>query len=237
MFLSEHVSELYDRWEVFNDRTLRKVPLPGGFRWDITGRLISGLVGFSIFVSLLCVHFAIAEYDTSQLGGGRIFEVETRSEANEIFNQQNTVNEGDVIDYTPPDESENQRILRYEVRFSWRNVDNDLYAPDVKFELWSSNASRDPLIFTETAFQGAFTTDWVINDHPRLNNATSIFTVAAETETQVLSGLEREGETLLARATYVDDNNPSLIHPAERLEFTLTITLVEWNLIDIEELG
>ncbi len=237
MFLSEHVSELYDRWEVFNDRTLRKIPLPGGFRWDVTGRLVSGLIGFGIFVSLLCVHFAIAEYDTSPLGGGHIFEVETSSEANEVFNQQNTVNEGDVIDYTLPDMDENRKILRYEVRFNWNNVDTDVGAPDVKFELWSSNASRDPLIFTETAFQGTYTTDWIINNHTLLNNASSTFTVAAETEAQVLSDLERDGETLFARATYVDDNNPSPVHLAERLDFRLTVTLVEWKLNDIDEVG
>ena len=234
MFLSEHVSELYDRWEVFNDRALHKVPLPGGFRWDITGRLISGLVGFSIFVSLLCVHFAIADVDVSPLGGGHIYEIETSAAANEIFNDQRNVNEGDVVEYNPPNESAYRKILYYEVRFSWRNTNgNDVGAPDVRLELWSSNASRDTLTFTDTAFQGTFTHTWVINDDPRLGNDT--FTVAAESAAQAEADLERDGETLSARAIYVADNNPLPLN--EPLEFTFIMTLVDWKITKNEQVG
>jgi len=144
-------------------------------------------------------------------------------EVEEVVEGETLEGEGQEISY---------QILRYDVNFSWNDIDNDVGPPDVRLEVWSSNDSRDPVDETRSGFTGAINVNWTVNSNTNLTRDN--FTIEAKSESALYEELQHEPEDLYVRATYVNDNNPTPGYD-ERLEFTLTITVVTWELENLQK--
>ena len=57
MALSDTVGEKLRQFERYNISELRRMELPGGFPFAVTGRLVSGAIGFAIIIIILAISF------------------------------------------------------------------------------------------------------------------------------------------------------------------------------------
>jgi len=161
----------------------------------------------------------------------RFYYAEVNLTTDELFNEVEMVNEGESLEGEGEGGEDNLQILRYDIDFRW-SAGNDIGAPDVQLEVWGSNESREPIVITDTAFNGAISVIWRLNFNENLTQDN--FTVEAKNTQKLYEMFETPPEDVYARATYVDDNNPA---PGinEPLEFTLTIELITWDLENIQK--
>lgn len=147
-----------------------------------------------------------------------------------LLDSSTTVDEGESVEYDH--NSTELNVLMMEVDFSWDSIDNDVGAPDVRLEVWSDDESRDPIVFTDTAFTGSTSVQWFVNFDENLTKDS--FTVDVNSKKALQERFETVFHHFYVRATYEDANNPGFIYQ-ERLEFSLTVTKVTWQLENVEK--
>ena len=63
------LGERIEQFERYNNTELRRMVLPGGFPFTVTGRLVSGGIGFVVIIIILAISFQSAA--NSEGGGSR----------------------------------------------------------------------------------------------------------------------------------------------------------------------
>lgn len=141
-----------------------------------------------------------------------------------------SVDEGESFDYNHNASSMN--VLMMEVEFSWDSSTGDVGEPDVRLEVWTDDASRDPIVEEETGFSGSISVQWFVNLNENLTQDS--FTMEADSRNDLYEMLETEFYEFHVLATYVDANNPAPFY-SEPLDFTLRVTRVDWELVNVEK--
>ena len=97
------LGELVGKFERYNSTELRRVNLPGGFPFAITGRIVSGGYGFVVIIVILASSFHLAPHrdDVQPLGGGAIgFQADVATNSTAGPSKSGTLNnEGDSVPF------------------------------------------------------------------------------------------------------------------------------------------
>ena len=194
------------------------------------------MVGAAMVVMILLLAAAVASpkltfyEDEDEKRGIYLWQAEVTHSQDELFRVVETVNEGETVQGEAFNDT--LHIYEYIVVFTWQNLDTDFFAPDVRLEVWSGNDSRPTVTEEDTAFDGTITVHYLINESEEL--AEGNMTAKATKPATLIEKFEKEPETVFVEATYVDDNNDAPGHPQERLEFTITIDVVTWEMENIK---
>ena len=235
MALSDTVGEKLKQFERYNNSELHRMELPGGFPFAVTGRLISGAIGFAIISIILAISFQSAANSVavSGIGGGSTgFEADVTTNETQVLSEAGELSVGQTVEQTA-DHTNNTHIIMFLVHFTWDSQSvADRTANEVTVDVFSDNASREPLVKNAAALHGTMDFEWVINTHPGLIGDS--VSGSADDEDGFTAQFEVPGEALTVRVTYDSDNTP-LIN--EDIDYSVTVTLVNWELQNIREIS
>ena len=97
------LGERLEQFERYNNTELRRMELPGGFPFAVTGRLVSGGIGFVVIIIILAISFQSAanSVKVEGIGGGAIgFEADVVTNSTAGPDKSGTLNnEGDSVPF------------------------------------------------------------------------------------------------------------------------------------------
>ncbi len=233
------LGELVGRFERYNNTELRRVNLPGGFPFTITGRIVSGGYGFVIIIVILAssFHFAPHRDDVQPLGGGATgFEADVATNGTAGPSKSGTLNnEGDSVPFGVDagdlewDFATELRLISVDVTVTWSAGTSsvDAGAPTVSLQVTAGN-------FSETSQGTGFDASVTISVPVTVMGET--VSGSSNSVEEFIASFEAEGPAVSGVITYEDDANPSPIKD-EPLDYTLTCSLMGWELQNIREVS
>ena len=103
MTVIETVSRKYGEFERFNEREIRKIALPmmQNTEFTITGRLVSGLIGFAVIIMVLSISFytAASGTDTTAIGGVNAYIAQLNTTQEQILSGSGFFDEGQTLTF------------------------------------------------------------------------------------------------------------------------------------------
>ena len=233
------LGELVGRFERYNNTELRRMNLPGGFPFTITGRIVSGGYGFVIIIVILAssFHFAPHRDDVQPLGGGATgFEADIATNGTAGPSKSGTLNnEGDSVSFGVDagdvewDFATELRLISVDVTVTWSAGTSsvDAGAPTVSLQVTAGN-------FSETSQGTGFDASVTISVPVTVMGET--VSGSSNSVEEFIASFEAEGPAVSGVITYEDDANPSPIKD-EPLDYTLTCSLMGWELQNIREVS
>ena len=233
------LGELVGRFERYNETELRRMNLPGGFPFTITGRIVSGGYGFVIIIVILAssFHFAPHRDDVQPLGGGATgFEADIATNGTAGPSKSGTLNnEGDSVPFGVDagdvewDFATELRLISVDVTVTWSAGTSsvDAGAPTVSLQVTAGN-------FSETSQGTGFDASVTISVPVTVMGET--VSGSSNSVEEFIASFEAEGPAVSGVITYEDDANPSPIKD-EPLDYTLTCSLMGWELQNIREVS
>jgi len=236
------LGERIEQFERYNNTELRRMVLPGGFPFTVTGRLVSGGIGFVVIIIILAISFQSAanSVKVEGVGGGAIgFEadVATNSTAGDPSKSGTLNNEGDSVPFGVDagevewDFATELRLVSVAVTVTWSAGTSsvDAGAPTVSLQVTAGNFSQTS---DGTGFDASVTV--IIPASALFGKPTA--SGSANTIEEFIASFEAAGPAVSGVITYEDDANPSPIKD-EPLDYTLTCSLVGWELQNIREVS
>ena len=160
------------------------------------------------------------------------FEADVATSETQVLSEGGELSVGQSIEHTT-DHADNTHITMFLVHITWDSQSvADRTANEVTVEVFSDNASREPLVQNAAALHGTMDFEWVINTHPGLVGDS--VSGSADDEDGFTAQFEVPGEVLTVWVTYDSDNTP-LIN--EDIDYSVTVTLVNWELQNIREVS
>ena len=239
MALSDTVGEKLKQFERYNNSELRRMELPGGFPFAVTGRLVSGAIGFAVIIIILAISFQSAANSVavSGIGGGSTgFEADVATNNTSGPSKSGTLNdEGDSVPFGVDagegewDFAGETRLASVDVTVIWTTAASigDIGQPTVSLQVTTGN-------FSETAQGTGFDGSVTITIPVTVLGET--VSGSADSVEEFIASFEAAGPPVSGVITYEDDANPSPIKD-EPLDYTLTCTLVNWELQNIREVS
>jgi len=233
------LGELVGRFERYNNTELRRVNLPGGFPFTITGRIVSGGYGFVIIIVILASSFQFAPHrdDVQPLSGGATgFEADVATNGTAGPSKSGTLNnEGDSVPFGVDagdlewDFATELRLISVDVTVTWSAGTSsvDAGAPTVSLQVTAGN-------FSETSQGTGFDASVTISVPVTVMGET--VSGSSNSVEEFIASFEAEGPAVSGVITYEDDANPSPIKD-EPLDYTLTCSLMGWELQNIREVS
>ncbi|HJP44151.1 MAG: hypothetical protein QF766_03260 [Candidatus Poseidoniia archaeon] len=238
MALSDTVGEKLKQFERYNNSELRRMELPGGFPFAVTGRLVSGTIGFAIIIIILAISFQSAANSVavSGIGGGSTgFEANVATNTTAGPGKSGTLNsEGTTVQFgVDASESEwdftgKMQLVEVVVELSWSAQGGDFGQPTVSLQITAGNFSES------TEGEGFDVTISITIPVTALEN-NQIVSGSANSADEFIASFEAAGPAVSGVITYEDDANPMPLN--EPLDYTLTCTLVNWELQKIHEVS
>ena len=236
MALSDTVGEKLKQFERYNNSELHRMELPGGFPFAVTGRLVSGAIGFVIIIIILAISFQSAANSVavSGIGGGSTgFEADVATNTTAGPGKSGTLNsEGTTVQFgVDADESEwdfagKMQLAEVVVELSWSARGGDIGQPTVSLQITAGN-------FSESAQGAGF--DVTISITIPVTALGVTVSGSANSIDEFIASFEAAGPAVSGVITYEDDANPLPLN--EPLDYTLTCTLVNWELQNISEVS
>ena len=226
------LGELVGKFERYNSTELRRVNLPGGFPFAITGRIVSGGYGFVVIIVILASSFHLAPHrdDVQPLGGGATgFEADVATNSTAGPSKSGTLNnEGDSVPFGVDagevdwDFAVELRLVSVDVTVTWNTATSsgDIGQPTVSLQVSTGN-------FSETSQGTGFDSSVTISVPVTALGET--VSGSADSVEEFIASFEVAGPAVSGVITYEDDANPSPIKD-EALDYTLTCSLVGWEL-------
>ena len=236
------LGELVGRFERYNNTELRRMNLPGGFPFTITGRIVSGGYGFVIIIVILAssFHFAPHRDDVQPLGGGAIgFQADVATNSTAGPSKSGTLNnEGDSVPFGVDagevewDFASELRLVSVDVTVTWTTATSsgDVGQPTVSLQVSTGNFSETS---QGTGFSGEDASVTISVPVTVIGETVSGSSNSVE---EFIASFEAEGPAVSGVITYEDDANPSPIKD-EPLDYTLTCSLMGWELQNIREVS
>lgn len=233
------LGELVGRFERYNNTELRRMNLPGGFPFTITGRIVSGGYGFVIIIVILASSFQFAPHrdDVQPLSGGATgFEADVATNGTAGPSKSGTLNnEGDSVPFGVDagdlewDFATELRLISVDVTVTWSAGTSsvDAGAPTVSLQVTAGN-------FSETSQGTGFDASVTISVPVTVMGET--VSGSSNSVEEFIASFEAEGPAVSGVITYEDDANPSPIKD-EPLDYTLTCSLMGWELQNIREVS
>ena len=233
------LGERLEQFERYNNTELRRMELPGGFPLAITGRLVSGSIGFVVIIIILVISFQSAANSIRVegiSGGATGFEADVVTNSTAGPSKSGTLNnEGDSAPFgidagdVEWDFANELRLVSVDVTVTWSAGTSsiDAGAPTVSLQVTAGN-------FSQTSQGTGFDASVTISIPVTMLGETA--SGSANTIEEFIASFEVTGPAVSGVITYEDDANPSPIKD-EPLDYTLTCSLLSWELQNIREVS
>lgn len=236
MSASRLLSEKLSSFEKYNNKELYNFG-SGSFSFVITGRLISGTIGFVIIVLMLMVTFSSAANSimVSELGGSKAFtadvvltELSGPSFSGTFNNEGEFVEFGYLVDDIDWDYSAELKISHIDIQVIWDANGGAGGGRQVTFEVSSENNTVGESQ-TDGGNGGTITTVWLINQLPETVSDT------ADSADDFVRSYETPGDWVGGRFTYSSESIGS-IALNDSIDYTISLTYFTWNFENIREI-
>ena len=236
MSASRLLSEKLSSFEKYNNKELYNFG-SGSFSFVITGRLISGTIGFVIIVLMLMVTFSSAANSimVSELGGSKAFtadvvltELSGPSFSGTLNNEGEFVEFGYLVDDIDWDYSAELKISHIDIQVIWDANGGAGGGRQVTFEVSSENNTVGESQ-TDGGNGGTLTTVWLINQLPDTVSDT------ADSADDFVRSYETPGDWVGGRFTYSSESIGS-IALNDSIDYTISLTYFTWNFENIREI-
>ena len=236
MSASRLLSEKLSSFEKYNNKELYNFG-SGSFSFMITGRLISGIIGFVIIILMLMVTFSSAANSimVSELGGSKAFtadvvltELSGPSFSGTLSNEGEFVEFGYLVDDIDWDYSAELKISHIDIQVIWDANGGAGGGRQVTFEVSSENNTVGESQ-TDGGNGGTITTVWLINQLPETVSDT------ADSADDFVRLYETAGDWVGGRFTYSSESIGS-IALNDSIDYTISLTYFTWNFENIREI-
>ena len=236
MSASRLLSEKLSSFEKYNNKELYNFG-SGSFSFVITGRLISGAIGFVIIILMLMVTFSSAANSimVSELGGSKAFtadvvltELSGPSFSGTLNNEGEFVEFGYLVDDIDWDYSAELKISHIDIQVIWDANGGAGGGRQVTFEVSSENNTVGESQ-TDGGNGGTLTTVWLINQLPETVSDT------ADSADDFVRSYETPGDWVGGRFTYSSESIGS-IALNDSIDYTISLTYFTWNFENIREI-
>ena len=233
---SRLLSEKLSSFEKYNNKELYNFG-SGSFSFVITGRLISGTIGFAIIILMLMVTFSSAANSimVSELGGSKAFtadvvltELSGPSFSGTLNNEGEFVEFGYLVDDIDWDYSAELKISHIDIQVIWDANGGAGGGRQVTFEVSSENNTVGESQ-TDGGNGGTITTAWLINQLPETVSDT------ADSADDFVKSYETPGDWVGGRFTYSSESIGS-IALNDSIDYTISLTYFRWNFENIREI-
>ena len=236
MSASRLLSEKLSSFEKYNNKELYNFG-SGSFSFVITGRLISGTIGFVIIILMLMVTFSSAANSimVSELGGSKAFtadvvltELSGPSFSGTLNNEGEFVEFGYLVDDIDWDYSAELKISHIDIQVIWDANGGAGGGRQVTFEVSSENNTVGESQ-TDGGNGGTITTVWLINQLPETVSDT------ADSADDFVRSYETPGDWVGGRFTYSSESIGS-IALNDSIDYTISLTYFTWKFENIREI-
>ena len=236
MSIGEQLSEKLSSFEKYNSKELYNLG-SDNLSFTITGRLISGTVGFIIIIVMLMVTFSSAANSimVSELGGTKAFTADvvlTEVPGSTISGTLNS--EGDFIDFgyiaddLDWDYISELQISHFDIQVTWDANGGAGGGRQVTFEVSSENNTSGESQ-NDGGNGGTIVTVWAVNQLPEM------ITDTADSAEDLVQSYETPGEWMGGKFTYSSESLGS-IALNDSIDYTISLTYYTWELENIREI-
>ena len=240
MSMADTLSDNLSRFEKYNNKELYHIG-SGSVGFTVTGRLISGVIGFIVIILMLMVTFSSAANSimVSELGGTKAFIADVIVTENTGPSFSGTLNnEGDFVDFgyvleeVGWDYTSNMRISHFDVVFDWSFNGGGGGGRQVTLDVSSQNNSTAGKSEVSGGNGGPIAIPWPVNQLPETVSDT------ADNAEDFVQSFETDGEWMGGKFTYTSDSALADSTPltTESLDYTITLIYYTWEFEDIREI-
>ena len=236
MSIGDNLSEKLSSFEKYNNKELYHLGSVNlGF--TVTGRIVSGTVGFIVIILMLMVTFSSAANSimVSELGGTKAFtadvslsEVSGTTISGTLNSEGEFIEFGYVVDDVDWDLISNLRISHVDIQVSWDANGGAGGGRQVTFDVSSQNDTTGQSQ-NDGGNGGTIVTTWLVNQLPEIVSDT------ADSSDDFVKSYETSGEWLGGKFTYTSESVGS-IALNESIDYTITFTYYMWELENIREI-
>ena len=235
MGLGKTLGDGMSKFENYNNSEVYKLA-----NYSVTGRIVSGFMGFFVIILMLMVTFSSATNSimVSDLGGSKAFVGDIVITEVDGPSVSGTLNSGDSIDFgyiasdMAWDHIDNMRISYFDVTVDWDANGGAGGGRQVTFDVSSQNNTNSQSQ-TDNGGGGTITVSWVVNQEIMLNNET--ISNNADSIDAFLSNLEIPGEWMGGTFTFSSSSTGSIIL-SESVDYTISLKMYTWDLQNIREI-
>jgi len=236
MSLADTLSENLSRFEKYNNKELYHIG-SSGIGFTVTGRLVSGFIGFVVIIVMLMVTFSSAANSimVSDLGGTKAFtadvvltEMTGPSLPGTLSNEGDFVEFGYIMEDEDWDYISELRISHIEVEVLWDANGGGGGGRQVTFEVSTENNTAGESQ-NSGGGGGTIVTTWAINQLPESVSDT------ADSAEDFVQSYETPGEWMGGKFTYTSESLGALI-TSESIEYTISLTYYTWEFENIREI-
>ena len=236
MSIGDKLSEKLSSFEKYNNKELYHLGSVNlGF--TVTGRIISGTVGFIVIILMLMVTFSSAANSimVSELGGTKAFtadvsltEVSGTTISGTLNNEGEFIEFGYIVDDVDWDLITNLRISHVDIQVVWDANGGAGGGRQVTFDVSSQNDTAGQSQ-NDGGNGGTIVTTWIVNQLPEIVSDT------ADSPEEFIKSYEASGEWLGGKFTYTSESLGS-IALNDSIDYTITFTYYTWELENIREI-
>ena len=236
MSIGDNLSEKLSSFEKYNNKELYHLgSVKLGF--TVTGRIVSGTVGFIVIILMLMVTFSSAANSimVSELGGTKAFtadvslsEVSGTTISGTLNSEGEFIEFGYVVDDVDWDLISNLRISHVDIQVSWDANGGAGGGRQVTFDVSSQNDTTGQSQ-NDGGNGGTIVTTWLVNQLPEIVSDT------ADSPDDFVKSYEMSGEWLGGKFTYASESVGS-IALNDSIDYTITFTYYMWELENIREI-
>ena len=225
MGLGENLDKAMTKFENYNNSEVYKFG-----NYTITGRLVSGFVGFFVIILMLMVTFSSAANSlmVSDLGGSKA----AGPSLSGTLNPDESIDFGHIAGEVEWDHTDNLRISHFDVIVEWDANGGAGGGRQVTFDVSSQNDTSGQSQ-TDNGGGGVITIPWIVNQEIMLNNET--VSNNADSPEAFLSYLEVLGEWMGGTFTFSSSSTGSIIF-SESVDYTISLIIYTWDIENIREI-
>jgi len=236
MSIGDKLSEKLSSFEKYNNKELYHLGSVNlGF--TVTGRIVSGTVGFIVIILMLMVTFSSAANSimVSELGGTKAFtadvsltEVSGSTISGTLNGEGEFIEFGYVVDDVDWNLISNLRISHVDIQVAWDANGGAGGGRQVTFDVSSQNDTAGQSQ-NDGGNGGTIVTTWIVNQLPEIVSDT------ADSPDDFVKLYETSGEWLGGKFTYASESIGS-IALNDSIDYTITFTYYMWELENIREI-
>ena len=232
MALSDNLSESLSKFEKYNSN---EVYTFGSF--TVTGRVVSGSIGFMVIILMLMVTFSSASNSifVAELGGTTAFTADVVITENVGPSISGTLNEGESVEFgylleeIEWDYTQEMRITEIIVTANWDASGGAGPGRQVTFEI-SSEGNSTPESQNDGGGGGEIPLTRLINPLPEtVSNL-------ADSPDAFISSFEENGQWMGGQFTFTQASQGSILL-SESVSYEITLTYYTWEFENIREIA
>ena len=236
MSIGDKLSEKLSSFEKYNNKELYHLG-SANLGFTVTGRIVSGTLGFMVIILMLMVTFSSAANSimVSELGGARAYtadvaltEVSGTTLSGTLNSEGEFIEFGYIVDDVDWNLISNLYISHVDIQVTWDANGGAGGGRQVTFDVSSQNDTVGQSQ-NDGGNGGTIVTTWIINQLPEIVSDT------ADSSEDFVKSYETSGEWLGGKFTYTSESIGSFALN-DSIDYTITFAYYTWELENIREI-